>query len=1413
MKISRWIVVAAAALFAPVAIAQPKTTRRFSPREIAQGYADGAVLAKPLAAQTSDLAAAEAREGRSLRKIFPQLGDLRVLAPAPNESVADAVTRLRATGRYEFVEPDYIKHPLALPDDPRFTSGEQWYLRNTGQDGGTSGADIGATAAWNIRSDASSVIVAIIDTGIHATHEDLAANLWTNPAEIPNNGIDDDNNGYVDDVHGINSIAALRSRASGDPDDDVGHGTFVAGLIGAVGNNTKGITGVAWKVKLMALKFDDAEGSATTSNEIECIDYAIAKGAQIINISYGDYFYSQSEYDAIKRAKAAGIVIVAAAGNDSVNTDTYPVFPASYLLDNVVAVGATDRRDALSSFSNYSTGSIELGAPGSDILSTSYTDDDAYVTRDGTSFSAPLTVGALALLRAQFPTEVYRGAINRLLRSVDPIAGLAGKSQTGGRLNIGRALASTSNRPFNDDFAARVALTGSSVLLRASNQYASAETGEPAHAGLTAGATVWWSWTAPRSGSAAIETTGSDFDTVLAAYTGSSVSALGLVASNDDNASATTSRISFTAVAGTTYQIAVGGKNNASGGIVLTVGFVPTNDQFASATVLSGFSLRIPGSTALASSETSEPKAVATAKNRSVWYRWVAPTTDYYSFSVFAYGFDAVGAIYTGTTLATLHQVESTSTTLYNEPATFWATFGTTYYFQVDSADGNTGVFDVTVIDGIGLANVRAVDPSPAYSPKTGYLSTADAYGYITGVNFDTGDFHSDVLAGSLDVQSPAIAPDGSMFIGDDLGYLYAYDATLGRKWRKDLGYVVVTSSPAIGADGAVYVHTDDGLLQAFFSDGSLKWRTPIPGDSYSSPSIGADGTIYIGSSDASLYAIAPTNGAIKWRFLANGPIYSSPAIDASGALYFGTLNGNFYSVTSAGVQRWVYSAGGPISSSAAIATDGTVYFGCYDTKVYALTSTGALRWTYATGDEIRASSPAIASDGTIYIGSYDGYIHAIYPSGFRRRVYVTGGYVRSSPLIFEKTLFIGSGDARLYAIDIGADLASSPWPMHRQNVRHTGRQLLTTAPAIVSQPLNQANANGSAAVLALDAEGADTLAFQWQVNGSAISGATNSSYNIAAVSPADAGIYTAVVTNASGTMTSTPVIVGVTTSTLVTGTNPTFYTDLPHPNGNRYDQVLLTTSAQAMTTQGRTVRTSFIDASDDIVQVEFAGAGTLSVVLDGPTGPAAPINYTQPTVAYMKGRAGLVITGADESTNISVFTVGRATAFDPNGHYNIILPAGPDNDPATNGSPLFVGHETTNYDGIADIAFIAISSTNGKFGGIRTANARFSAAKGYTGIYAPGVHFVGPVNLEGINASGTGIPVLMIDGADGGVRITGGNLKQDNSAAIRVAGVTRLLFVAGATSGNRSLPAQANQGRLVDSNGTDVTSSVVVPP
>jgi len=365
---------------------------------------------------------------------------------------------------------------------------------------------------------------------------------------------------------------------------------------------------------------------------------------------------------------------------------------------------------------------------------------------------------------------------------------------------------------------------------------------------------------------------------------------------------------------------------------------------------------------------------------------------------------------------------------------------------------------------------------------------------------------------------------------------------------------------------------------------------------------------------------------------------------------------------------------------------------------------------------------------------------------------------------------------------------------------------------AVTALPLNQAISVGASTTFTVAAPTSPTPTFQWQRNGTAVASATNPTLTLATIKPADTGLYNALATSGATTSASNTAILGISTTNAVVGAGSVVGTDILHPNGNHFDQVLVTGAGEAITTQGgRITRTSYIDDNDDIVQVEFSGAGTLSLVLDGATGPAQPVSYNQ-AINYMKGHAGIVITGANETTNVLVFTVGRATAFDITGTYNILLPPSATNVPANNGSPLFQGHADTVYDGVANIAFIAIASTDGKFGGVRAADANFSAAQGLTGIYAPGVQFTGPVYIGDVTASGTAIPVIVLGSATNNTWITGGDLTQTNGKPVQVSGLTQLKFMAGSNSGGTLLPAQTNRA-ILEQNGQDVTAQIVVNP
>lgn len=368
------------------------------------------------------------------------------LVGSAGQAQADVLRRLNEDPLVQYAEPNYPVQSETIPNDPRFS--ELWAFRNTGQLSGTIGVDMDVDEVWNSLTGSSSMIVAVLDTGVDYRHEDLAQNMWHNTREVPGNGIDDDHNGLVDDYYGYNFF-----NHTSDPMDNYFHGTHVAGTIGAVGNNGIGITGINWHVKIMALKVLDSTGNGSLSDVVSGINYAVANGAKVINSSWAfpagltglpndpNLEPSQILRDAIEAADQAGVIFVAAAGNHSVNSDLQPRYPASYSLGNIISVAATDKNDTLALFSNYGATSIDLGAPGVSILSTYPSDPTRpYVYASGTSMAAPHVAGAAALIWSSNPSLSHRQVIDMVLQGVEADPYLQGKTVTGGRLNIARSL-------------------------------------------------------------------------------------------------------------------------------------------------------------------------------------------------------------------------------------------------------------------------------------------------------------------------------------------------------------------------------------------------------------------------------------------------------------------------------------------------------------------------------------------------------------------------------------------------------------------------------------------------------------------------------------------------------------------------------------------------------------------------------------------------------------------------------------------------------------------------------------------------------------------------------------------------------------------------------------------------------------
>jgi subtilisin family serine protease len=401
-----------------------------------EAYAPGRVLVR-FAPGTASAVRAELRrsvsaQGTRALGLVPGLEVIRTGLDVPQ-----AIAVLGNNPNVVYAEPDYVVAAIEIPDDEFFNL--EWGLDNHGQDirgvPGIAGADIDMPEAWDTLPG-SDTIVAVIDTGTQWDHEDLAANVWVNADENAD-GTDTDGNGFVDDVRGWDFFSN-----DNDPDDAAGHGTHTAGTIGAVRNNGLGIAGICGQCRIMPLRFIGPNGGYT-SDAIDALGYAVANGATVSNNSWGGGPWSQALYNAIAAAGAAGHVFVAAAGNNALNADVAPMYPAAYDLPNVISVAATDNTDRLAAFSNFGVVSVDIAAPGVDIAST-YPDPstagDDYWWNSGTSMAAPHVAGVVALLQHQDPSLSAEQLVDIVLRSARPVQNLGGLVATGGVLNASNAL-------------------------------------------------------------------------------------------------------------------------------------------------------------------------------------------------------------------------------------------------------------------------------------------------------------------------------------------------------------------------------------------------------------------------------------------------------------------------------------------------------------------------------------------------------------------------------------------------------------------------------------------------------------------------------------------------------------------------------------------------------------------------------------------------------------------------------------------------------------------------------------------------------------------------------------------------------------------------------------------------------------
>jgi len=395
-----------------------------------------------------------ARQAQGVDNVAQSISSLRVAAPEgiSRQGLADDLELWTADDSMDSdsmmaelenhhevlsVEPDFQRQPHNRPDDSQF--GSQWYAENNGGvyfgQVATAGADLGLVDAWRLVRGDHKVVVAIIDNGLDLSHPDLRNNLWINRGEIAGNGIDDDRNGFVDDVHGYDF-----ANRDGNPDADEArnHGTAVAGVLGAQGNNARGLAGASWQVSIMVLKTD-----FSVSATMRAMEYARQNGAHVVNTSFGGSQFSQNEFEAIERLQADGILMVASAGNEHWNNDFGASYPGSYPLDNILVVGASTPSDSLTSWSQHGQISVDVAAPGAVIMTTEGKGTDTgsrYGLRNGTSFSAPLVAGVAALLKSAHPNADYSELKGRIMASADTLNGAACTTNTGGRVNAHKAL-------------------------------------------------------------------------------------------------------------------------------------------------------------------------------------------------------------------------------------------------------------------------------------------------------------------------------------------------------------------------------------------------------------------------------------------------------------------------------------------------------------------------------------------------------------------------------------------------------------------------------------------------------------------------------------------------------------------------------------------------------------------------------------------------------------------------------------------------------------------------------------------------------------------------------------------------------------------------------------------------------------
>jgi subtilisin family serine protease len=760
-----------------------------------------------------------------------QSGFARAAVPdreAQARELAERIQTLRASGLFEYVEPDRYLELKAVPTDPYLANGTLWGMRNTT---GLRGVDAGAEAAWGVTAGSSNVVVAVIDSGIDTKHPDLVANLWRNPRETPGNQRDDDGNGYVDDVHGIDLVASQSGVALSA--DANGHGTHVSGTIAAAANNI-GVVGLAHGVRLMGIRTYDENGrGGSVSSLIKGLEYAVLQGARVINASFGGPVYSQAASDAYSAAGAAGVLVVCSAGNDSQNNDSEPSYPANYRLANLLSVASVNQAGELSAFSNYGLDSVDIGAPGEDIVSTY--PGNAYIFLNGTSMAAPHVAAVAALVISRYPGIGLPELRQRLIQSSVPLPALAGKVKTGGIVNAYRALAL--NPDGNPEFTLRPAkghfIAGRSAEVEVLSTDVSPLTGGELEMSIAS------------SAPALLRDDGLPPDRQAAdgIYTGAVLPQ----AFGDQQA---------------TLRLLHRGRDWERK-LPVFVEKPAENDFFSNRTTLIPGAAEVSGSTYGAGVEALEPQLQGRNGAATVWYRYTPTTSGPNGLLAFGGDFEPTLRIYSGTSLASL-KVWTNGLTTEREGAlsraVFTAQAGVPLAISLSSDQGAQGNFKLGLFDAQNI-------PRPAGDNRSNpnYISTSRSFDLEADSTFATRETGEPSHAGSTGGHSVwwrYVSPVDGLLVIDTFGS--DFDTVLAA-YRTGSSVALAANDDARSLDGVL--RTSSRITVSVIKDTPIDiavdgWRggsgkivlqgslTPGFNDLYDQPHQLSTGTLKTGSNN-----------------------------------------------------------------------------------------------------------------------------------------------------------------------------------------------------------------------------------------------------------------------------------------------------------------------------------------------------------------------------------------------------------------------------------------------------------------------------------------------------------------------------------------------------------------------------------